>query len=770
MFGIVDRLILHPTDYPDPQALVLLRTVEPQGATSNASPADFMDWRAQSKSFTDLAAWVSTSFVVTGGDRPTQFLGARVTSNFFRTLQVKPALGRTFLPDEDGLDHPENASHSAIISYRLWQEDLGADPNVLGRTIRVDSIPYAIVGVAPPNFSFRWRRNDVWIPVSLNVTQRDYRNLGVVGRLRTSRIRAAAEMSVIARSLSDAYPATDRGCSVRVDDFREFLLNRTFRERLLLLFGSVGLVLLIACANIASLLLSRSAGRAREMAVRASLGASRARLTRQLLTESVLLATLGGGLGLAVAVALIRGLPRIVPANAIPGGPVELSAPIVWFTLAISGLTSVLFGLAPAITAARSGIQATLRQSGRGATAGPQRERFSQLMILVEVALAVMLVTIAWMMAGGFRKLTRIDPGFDPKNALTMRVFLPGAKYNTEQALRFYRLALERIGSLPGVRSATLGSALPLLNTMEVQFDVEGAAPRPDSERPRVPYVAVGPDYFRALGISLRRGRFFAEADNEHAPLIAIVDDALAARAFPNEDPIGKRIVVDTPIRLRDAIEPRKLEVVGVVGNVMLADLSADPNPMIYVPLSQNPFSQGVSFAMRAESNPLDLASAVRGQIMAIDREQPVEQVSSLDQLLADQFAPSRFQTGLMSAFALVALLLSVIGIYGVNAYAVAQRTNEIGVRLALGATRMDVVRDVLAQGMRPTAIGILIGLAGARGLASWLKSVLVGTATLDPIAFLGAALLLAIVAATACYIPARKATRIDPAIALRAD
>src|SRR5579863_5634346 len=313
MFAIVDRLILHPVDYPDTQNLVFVWTVEPKGAWSNASPGDFMDWRAQSKSFTDLAAWTSTSFVVTGGDRPRQLLGARVTANFFRTLQVKPALGRTFLPDEDGLEHPENASHSAMISYRFWQEDLGADPNVLGRTIRIDSIPYAIVGVAPPNFAFRWRRNDIWIPVSLNVTQRNFRNLGVFGRINTTREHTAAEMSVIARSLSDAYPATEQGCSVRVDDFREILLDRTFRARLLLLFGSVGLVLLIACTNIASLLLSRSAGRARELAVRASLGASRARLTRQLLTESVLLAALGGEVGLAVAVALIRALPKIVP-------------------------------------------------------------------------------------------------------------------------------------------------------------------------------------------------------------------------------------------------------------------------------------------------------------------------------------------------------------------------------------------------------------------------------------------------------------------------
>jgi predicted permease len=770
MFGIVDRLILHPVDYPDPQALVFVWSLDAQGSQSNVSPADFMDWRAQSKSLDGLAGWVATSFVVSGGDQPRQVAGARVTSNFFRTLQVKPALGRTFLPDEDGLDRPENAAHSAVISYRMWQEDLGADPNILGRTIRVDWIPYVIVGVAPPNFSFRWRKHDIWIPVSLKLRERDYRNIAVIARLRTTRARAAAEMSVIARSLSGTYPASDKGWTIRVDDFREFLLNRTFRARLLLLFGSVGLVLLIACTNIASLLLARSSVRAREIAVRASLGASRWRLTRQLLTESALLALMGGGLGLAVALALIRALPKIVPPSAIPGGPVGLSAPLVWFTLAISAMTSILFGLAPAMTAARSGIQATLRQSGRGSTAGLDRRRFSQTMVAAEVALALMLLASAWLMIGSLRDLTRVDPGFDPKNVLIMRVFLPAARYDPPQAMRFYRLALERIGALPGVKSATLGSTLPLINTMEVQFDVEGAPPRSDAERANIPYAAVGPDYFRALGIPLRRGRWFRDADDERAPLIAILNEALVARVFPNEDPIGKRLVLNRPIRFQNGFETVKVEVVGVVGNVKLTDLSADPKPIIYVPYLQNPFSRAVWFAARTELDPLELASAVRTQFASIDREQPIEQVSSLDQLLADQFAPSRFQTRLMSAFALVALLLAMIGIYGVNAYAVAQRSNEIGVRMALGATHMDVVRDILTQGMRPTAIGIALGLTGAEGLASWLKSVLVGTATLDPLAFLGAAILLAIVAAAACYIPARKATRIDPAIALRAD
>jgi len=767
MFSVVDGLLLHPVSYPEPDKLAFVWRYDPQGTLSDMSPADFMDLRAQSRSLADLAAWMPASFVVLGTERPRQFRGARVTANFFRTLGVKPILGRTFLPDEDGLDHPANASRSVVISYRLWRQDLGGDPNVLGRSLSVDSIPYTIIGVAPNDFQFWWRPHDLWIPVAMNVHERDRRDLVVIARLTGTRAGAASELSVIARSLGEAYPKSDRGWVLQLEDLKDRLLNRTFRMRLLLLCGAVGLVLLLACTNVGSLLLARAAARQREVAVRVSLGATPGRLARQFLTESALLALSGGALGLAIAWALICAAPKFVPADAIPGGPMELSLPVVGFCLVLSVATCILVGLAPALGIVRSNQQAAMKQSGRGTTAGRTSHWLRQVIVGAEVAAALILLTGAWLMASSLRNLTNANPGFDSSHVLTVRLFLPAGKYNPAQAQRFYRAGLDRLRNLPGVQSVTVGTSLPPVNTWMTSFDREDSS-RGEAERPSAYYAAVGAQYFQLLRINLVRGRFFSDADDENAPLVAIVSEELARRYFPNEDPIGKRLVVGRPMRFQGGEELVKLEIVGVVGNIKLSDPAASAMPMIYAPHFQNAFSRVVWFAARTSGNPAALASAVRGEFMAIDKEEPVEQVGDLDQTMASQLAQPRFQTGLMTSFALVALLLAVLGIYGVNAYAVTQRRNELGLRMALGATRAAVLRQVIGQGMLPTGIGILVGILGAAATASLLRSVLVGTDALDPLAFLGAAVVLAAAAVLACYLPARRATLIDPAIILR--
>ncbi|MGD1095330.1 MAG: ABC transporter permease, partial [Bryobacteraceae bacterium] len=652
MFGAADRLLLHPITYPDPSTLVFVWNYDAQGVLGGAAAANFLDWRAQAKTLTDFAVWVPTNFVLTGGDRPRQLAGARVTSNFFHTLGIRPVLGRAFLPDEDGLDNPASAANSVVISYHLWQEDLGSDPNVLGRTIRVDSIPYAIVGVMPPDFQFWWRPSNIWVPVNmwvpvkLNKQDRDYHNLGTIARLKAPRASAEAEMAVIARSLEQAYPTSNKGWTIRVEDFQDYLLNRTFRTRFLILMGAVGMVLLIGCANIAGLLLARSAARTQEIAVRISLGATGARLAQQLLTESAVLSLLGGALGLVLAWGLIHIAPSIVPPTALPGGTIELNARVVGFTALISILTSLMFGLTPAIAAMRPDIQTALKGSGRSSTGGRKQQRLRQLMVAAEVAVALMVLAGAGLMIESFRNLVQIDPGFNPKNVLTLRLFLPAAKFDSAQALRFQRLALQRIATLPGVKTVTMGSALPLLNSMEVPFDLESAPPRGPGERPGVPYVGIGPDYFRTLSIPLKGGRDFTETDNETAPPVAIVNQALVARYFADQDPIGKRILVNRPMRGRSGFsETERLEIVGIAGNVRISDVATESSPVIYVPQAQNAWSSTVWFAARTESDPSALNSAVRAELSAIDRDQPIEQAGSLEQMLTDQFAQPRFQT-----------------------------------------------------------------------------------------------------------------------------
>ncbi|HLW76757.1 MAG TPA: ABC transporter permease, partial [Bryobacteraceae bacterium] len=703
--------------------------------------------------------------------QPQQLTGAMVTANFFQTLGVKPALGRTFLAGEDGIDNPAAASKVAVIAYRLWQDVLGADPNVLGRSILLNGTSYTIVGVMKPDFEFMWRTHRVWVPATINRTNRDYHFLMVIGRLRAPRSHASAEMSALARSLDESYPASNKGWTIQVDDFQEWLINHGFRTRLLLLFAAVGLVLLIACTNIASLLLVRSAARHREIAVRVSLGATRGRLARQLLTESLLLAVSGGILGLALAAALNRIAPSLVPPTAFrTAAPIELNSLVVSFTALISILTGLLFGVAPALAAARLDLQTSLKDSSRGTTADRGRQRFWQAMVTSEVAIALMLLASAGLMIESLMKMYDIQLGFNPTNVLTLRVILPPAKYPPVKALAFHREAIGRISALPGVKSVAMGSDLPLTHYwMEVPFDLEDAPPREQGDRPGVGYTSISANYLSALEIPIERGRGFTEADNESAAPVAIVNQAFAKRYFPNQDPLGRRILLNRPILGKNAFEaPIHPEIVGVIGNYKMSDLNAPPEPILYVPHAQNVWSSIYWFAIRTSMDPAGLTSAVRGVFRDLDKDQPVEQVGSIEQTFADRFAEPRFQTQLMGAFAGIALLLAIVGIYSVNAYAVAQRRNEIGVRMALGATPTQVLKEILAQGMKLTAIGIAIGLAGALAIASLLKSVLVGVSATDPKTLAMVTALLAMVAAVACYLPARNATRIDPAIALR--
>jgi putative ABC transport system permease protein len=770
MFSVVDALILHPLRYQNPSELVVVWDRDPQGQLRGSSSGNFLDWR-KAKSFSALAGWAGSTYTLTGLDRPVQIYGARVTAEFFQTLGVKPVLGRTFLRGEDGLDGGAAAGKVAVISYDTWQNTLSGDPNVLGRTIRLNQTPYAIIGVMGPDFQFLSRRHQVWVPAVIDPANRDYRYITVVARLNTSLGSAAAEMTALGRSLAETYPKNNAGWTIQVQDFQEYLVNGKLRSRLLLLFAAVGAVLLLACTNVGSLLLARSAARGREIAVRVSMGASPGRVVRQLLTESVMLALMGAALGLGLAALLIDLAPGFVPVDSIPTtAPIQLNLRVLLFTVGIAVLTGVLFGLAPALSLARYDVRHMLNDASRGSTGGRSRQRFRQAMVVIEVAVALMLLAGAALMAESLRRMTQIDLGFDLDRILTLRVFLPVARYNALQAYQFQTRAREKIVALPGVESVGMGSNLPLAQSgMYVPFDLDTAPPRDQSERPDVNYVTISPGYLHTLGIPLKRGRDFTEYDKSGAPSVVLVNEAFAALHFPNEDPVGRLLLINPPVLGRNGFaDSLRAQIVGVTGNVKLSDLSAPPEPILYMPLAQNVWSTVTYLTVRTRSKAASLAPAIRSEIADLDKELPIDQTGSMEQIFSDQFAEPRFQSELMLTFAALALILAVVGIYGVTSYAVTQRRRELGVRIALGAQPGDVLRETLGEGLKLSLLGIVLGLTGAYTASSLLRSVLVDVSAVDPLSLLGAAGLLAAVALIACYIPARRATRIDPASALR--
>jgi putative ABC transport system permease protein len=774
MFTLVDALVLRALPYQDPANLAVIWDRDAQGVQWPASAANFADWRGKSKSFSEIAGWTPASFQATGLDRPVQINGAEVTANFFRALGVKPLLGRTFLPDEDGFENPANAAHTAIISYRMWQDLMGGDPNVIGRSLQLDRVTYSIAGVMPPDFTFRVLRHQVWVPVKLEKNDRDFHFLTTFGRLRTSRAVAAQEMQSLGQALAAEYPKSNRGWSIVVADLQDYLVvSGAFRTRLLLLFAAVAMVLLIACANIASLLLARASTRTREMAVRMALGAGRARLARQLWTEGVVLALAGGLGGLALAEVLVRAAPSIIPPSLIPAGVnIGLNRNVLLFTLVVSVLTGTVFGMAPALAAAGADVREALQDAGRGSTGGRAWVRFRQSLVILEVALALLLFAGAALTIESLRRMTSLDLGFDPHNVLTVRLLLPPSQYNAEQALQFQEELLRRVRALNGVESAIVSSNLPLSRiVVEVPFDLETSSPKEQAERPGVGYTTVSAGMVQTLGARLLRGRDFAETDRSSAPPVAIVNQAFADRYFPGQDPVGQRLILNRPILGKNGFEgDLRVQIVGLIANMALTDFSGPPQPVLYAPQAQNLWRSTNFLAVRTKIDPAGLAAAVRKEIEALDKDLAVDSVALLEKSFRDQFAQPRFQSQVMSGFGFISLLLAVVGIYGVNSYEVAQRRREIGIRMALGATPRAILGEVLKRGLLLAAAGILFGLAGTAAVAPVLRGVLIGIGANDPVLLSSVTAALTVLAALACLIPAVKATGVDPAVALRQD
>ena len=765
IFSIVNAVLLRPLPYPNPDQLIWIWETNPGNniKTETVSIPNFVDWQTQNQSFEQLTAWGRNIVTLTGTGEPEQLSAAVVAANFFSTLGVSPAIGRTFVPE----DNKPGAARAAIVSHDFWMRRFAGDANAAGRNILLNGNSFVVVGVAPAGFKHPEPgiAPQVWLPLSINTTGDGRRAdfLRVVGRLKPGVTLAAArsDIETIHARLASQYPAANAGWTVILLSLQERITGDVSRL-LWMLLAAVGFLLLIACANVANLSLARAATRERELAIRSALGARSSRIIRQLLTESTMLAVAGGLAGLALAVWSIDALVALSPQNLPRLNDVALDWRVLLFTLVVCLVTGILFGTAPAFHAARLNLNDSLKDSSRGSTEGIRSRRSRKLIVIVEVALAVVLLFGAGLTLRSFLRLQNVNPGFRPGNVLTAQILAPRSKYpEGPQIADLYDRILERVRSLPGVESASLVNMLPLGGSSSyLSIAFEGRpAPPPEQVEDAEPFV-VAPDYFSTLGIQLVRGEPISSRDGANTNPVAMINETLARRYYANEDPIGKRIAIA-------AQEPRWMTIIGIVRDTHHTTLAEAPYPQLYGAYSQRPV-RVASLVIRTTTDPLSIVSSLKSQVRSIDPDIPVSRIATLESVLSDSIAQPRVYLILVAIFALVGLLLAAIGIYGVISYSVTQRTGEFGVRLALGASSSDVLRMVLADGMKLTGIGIAAGLAGAFALSRLIVSVLYGVTSTDVVTMLGVPLILLVVAIAACYIPARRATRVDPLVALR--
>ncbi len=770
IFSVVNAVLLRPLQYPNAERILAIQELNAEGRRVQVTPANFLDWREQATAFEHMAAILSRTANLAAGEEAERIDLAMTSADFFEVFGVRPRAGRFFLPEE------ERAGHAPVIviSHALWQRRFGVDPSVLGRSVTLDGRAYEVVGIAPEGFAYP-DRTEAWVPPFARVPTlseqmdveraRGFGFLSAVALLKPgeSLAHAGAEMEAITSRLKQQYPATNNTRFNRVVTLHEHLVGESGRS-LLLLLGAVALVLLIACANVANLLLARAAGRQKEMAVRVALGATRLRLVRQLLVESVLLALLGGAAGLLLGwwgVDLLKGL---LPANFPRLLDVGVDPSVLGFTLLVSCATGVAFGLAPALQFTKPDVHAALKESARGSTGGAGGGRLRNMLIVSEVALSLVLLVGAGLLFRSFLGLRSVELGFRPQHVLTFRLTPAGERFREDaQYSAFYRDVAERVGAIPGVEAVGVINTLPLVKGPTSAIQVEGRPLLRADEWPKVNYRSVSPDYFRAAGVPVLSGRVPGERDTAAAPLVLAVNQALARRDFPGEDPVGKRISYG----IRPDGQPSWFEIVGVVADVRSEEPGTVPAPEIYTSYLQDPFA-GMSYVVRSAVEPESLAPAVREAVRAVDRAQPVAEVRSLEQLVGESVAQPRFNSLLLGLFACMALLLAAAGIYGVMSYAVTQRSHEIGIRIALGAQGRDVLRLVVGHGMALALAGVGVGLVAALALTRLMRSLLYGVSAADPLTFVGVALLITAVALLASYVPARRATKVDPMVALR--
>jgi putative ABC transport system permease protein len=767
IFTMVNAVLLKPLPVPEPDRVVMIwGTLLKSGFDQMpVSAADYLDWKRQARSFDQMsAAFAIPEFGlnVSGVGDPERVSAALASKEFLPALGIKPIVGRNFLPEEDRAGGPA----AVIVSHALWQRRLHSDPAAIGRILTVDGIPRTVVGVVPHELG-EMVAADLWLPTAIdpNNPERQNHQFGVVAHLKpgVTLAQARAEMTVIARRLESAYPATNTGWGITLFPMAEMFTGR-IRPVLLILLGAVGLLLLIACANLANLLLARAATREKEIAIRGALGAGRLRLIRQLLTESLVLALAGGALGLVLAAWGVRLMRSVVPDMFPMLQHMGVDLPVLAFTFGISILTGLLFGLVPAWKSSHTDLNTTLKEAAGRSESSGGAHRIRSFLLASEVALAVLLSVSAGLLLRSFVRVTEVNPGVRTANILTMNLSLPEVKYDTPlKRANFYKNLIEQVDSLPGVRSAGAVVFLPLrvsilsFRIWVNSFTIEGRPPVPQDKQPLADFRPATPGYFNTMGIALRQGRLFDQHDDLDAKLVALVNEAMVRKHFARENPLGQHIVMGKP-----------MEIVGVVADAKLYGLDAPVEPAVYVPHAQHSGDSSMAVVVRTEGDATAIASAVRREVLKRDPEQPVSNVRTMQKVLSDSLMLRRVSMLLLTVFASLALTLATVGIYGLTAYSVSRRTHEIGLRVALGARQSQILRLVVGGGLVTSLIGAAIGVAVAFELTRGLSGMLYGVTATDPLVFGGVPLLLIAVSVLASYIPARKATRIDPLVALR--
>ena len=762
IFSFANGILLRPLPYPQSDRLVVLdENALKRGVNSiSVSYPNFLDWREQNRSFQDVAAYQSRRFALTGAGEPVVVPGCHISHGLFEVLRVSPQLGRTFTADEDTPD----GDNVVILGQDLWQRNFGGDPNIVGQKIMLSNRARTVIGVMPRGFRFP-EIAELWVPLALTpqIFTRNDHGLDAIARLKdgVNINEAQAEMNTIAARIEQQNPVTNEGLGVNVISLHKNL-SGDYREALLILLGVVGCVLLVACVNVANLMLARATARQKEFALRAALGASRWRIVRQVLFESLLLAIVGGALGFLLSIWALRLLLKAIPFELPFWMNFNLDLRVLGFTIGITLLTGLIFGAAPALQTSGVDLNDTLKEGGR--SSGTIRGRARSLLVVTEIAMSLVLLVGAGLMIQSFLRLRRVNIGLDPKNVLTATVILPEAKYpKEEQCALFFKQLLERLRNLPGVETASATGTLPLGGaTWGRSLTVEGRQVLSVGQAPIVQHTVVTPGYFRTMGIPLLAGRDFTDADAKGAPDVTIIDERLAREYWPNESPIGKRVRFGPP----EDNEPWHT-IVGVVSTVRHQRVQEDTRKSVYLPHQKVP-TNGLSLVARTSSNPKDFVAAIRREVAQLDPDLPVSGVSTMEEVVAEAIWQPRLYATLFAVFASGALILALIGIYGVMAFLVQTRTHEIGVRMALGATARDVFKLIVGRGMKLTLLGIVIGVGGAIALTRLMHGLLFNTSTTDPLTFVLISALLSLAAFVACYIPARRAAKVDPLIALR--